>query len=187
MSVLLNLALTSLLMMAVVVHASYLATDALSLAGRFRNNAATLNNFVANFAPAHRGKLTPWWNAAGLNEFGLRTELRLSSPVSTDCAAGATLRSPRGLYLIDLDPDQQFQSVLFGRTQFALAPVANSSVNFHCFNVIFFFWSNSFLNLVFVADCAIHQKYVLYAHNCIYIDVHYKPTHIHVLGACCGL
>jgi hypothetical protein len=95
--------------------ASYVSQSSLTFVGRFTTPSATLNNFVANFNKTFffgKSGPIPWWNPAGLNDFSFTTTL-LSSAAPLGCAAGAPLALSHS-FLVDIDPDQQFVSAVFG-------------------------------------------------------------------------
>lgn len=110
-----------------LVAASYLDDEALIWKGRFTTPSATLNNFVANFNKTFffgpHGPI-PWWNPNGLNSFEFSTTLQ-SGGAPLGCAAGAALRFDQG-FLVDVDPDNQFVSEVFGG--FFYSPLFNASL-----------------------------------------------------------
>ena len=102
--------------------ASYLDPPFFAFSGTFYTNPGTLNNFISNFNASN--PVVPWWNPKGVNYFQLqKTPITsafdssgqwLSSAVSTDCLFSASLRSSASAKLVDIDPDDQFASQIFG-------------------------------------------------------------------------
>ena len=108
-----------------LIACSYLDPPFISFLGQFYTNPGTLNNFISNYNL--NNTVTPWWNPQGVNYMrllpspassALSPSLGWLSPAnaSLDCALSASLSSSPSptAKLVDIDPDDQFISQIFG-------------------------------------------------------------------------
>jgi hypothetical protein len=102
---------------------SYLDLPRIHLAGKFFANPSTINNTDANYDPS--SSIYPSWNPRGLALWKLDVSVQTAlgadgKPVEApDTAVGAQLTaiaSPNFAKLVDLDPDMQSISQVFGLT-----------------------------------------------------------------------
>jgi hypothetical protein len=88
-----------------------------------------LNNFVRNFDPQNKFNMTPWWCPEGLNGFTMDAPIHVLSNVHRQdlgCLDNSSI-TLGSAFLVDIDPDQQFVSVLFGVDSVQIQGVSGGS------------------------------------------------------------
>lgn len=103
---------------------SYLHAPRLNFAGQFFTNPATINNIPANYNPAN--PINPLWNPSGVANWRfqgatVQTVINDNGDLLQSGQAGGlvganvnSVPDPTNAKLVDLDPDQQFISQVFG-------------------------------------------------------------------------
>lgn len=124
---------------------SYLDVPRLHFAGTFSANPSTLNNLTANFDPANYNNLNPLWNQNGNHAWRflnctVQSAFGRQGRVNQDPVIGAAFtstNSPAFAKLVDLDPQQQGVSQIWGlRIKVAVSPTEFFMGDFrvNCFN-----------------------------------------------------
>lgn len=119
---------------------SYLHVPRINFAGQFFANPATINNILANYNPAN--PITPLWNPNGVAYWKFQ-DVTVQSVMNqngdllqagqADGLVGAGVESvpdPNDAKLVDLDPEQQFISQVFGFTLKLTCDVGGNEVGF---------------------------------------------------------
>ena len=103
---------------------SYLHTPRINFAGQFFTNPATINNVLANYDPAN--PIQPVWNPDGVaiwrfQDVTVQTVVNDAGDLLQSGQAGGivgaaveSVPDPKNAKLVDLDPDQQLISQVFG-------------------------------------------------------------------------